>query len=205
MILDLHSIITKHKVRIKGVLHVGGHHGQEHGLYKELKINHVTYFEPVKSNFEILRENVKDDAILYNFALGNFEGSVSMNVEKNNSGQSSSILEPHIHLEHYPNITFDEKEVVEVKMMNNVLINFNNYNFLNIDVQGYELEVLKGSDKILKYIDYILIEVNKVEMYKNCSLVSEIDNFLYNFGFTRKETFWIDESWGDAFYLKKQK
>jgi|688.fasta_scaffold419810_2 FkbM family methyltransferase len=205
MILDLHEIRSRYSLNIKGILHVGGHHGQEQELYDTLKIKNVVYFEPVKSNFEILRQKEKEGLILFNCALGNYEGLVEMNIETNNLGQSSSILEAKIHLEHYPNITFDNKETVEIKMLNNIALDFKKYNLLNIDVQGYELEVLKGSDRILKFIDYIVVEVNKVEMYKNCSLVSEIDNFLYNFGFIRKETFWVDESWGDSFYLKQQK
>jgi FkbM family methyltransferase len=203
MLLDLHSIYSKYSLNIKGVLHVGGHFGQEQDLYNTLKIKNKVYFEPVRSSFKTLSENIKEGATLYNLALGNYEGFVEINIETNNSGQSSSILEPFQHLNQYPNIKFESKELVEIKMMNNIQIDFNEYNFLNIDVQGYELEVLKGCDRILKYIDYIIVEVNKVEMYKNCPLVNELDTFLYNFGFVRKETFWVNNSWGDAFYLKK--
>lgn len=205
MLLNFEELYANHKMNIKGVIHVGGHHGQEHELYTKLRIKNVIYFEPLKKNFEILKSNVPDNSILFNTALGNFEGKVIMNVESNNDGQSSSIMEPHIHLEHYPYIVFDDKEEVEIKMLNNIPIDFNGYNFLNIDVQCYELEVLKGSDRILKFIDYILIEVNKVEMYKNCPLVSGIDNFLYNYGFVRKDSLWVDDSWGDALYIKKTK
>lgn len=205
MLLDFEKLFIDYKLNIKGVIHVGGHHGQEHSLYTKLKIKNIVYFEPLKKNFQILRNNILDNSILYNFALGNYDGKVIMNVESNNDGQSSSILEPHIHLEHYPDIVFDNEEEVEIKMLNNIPLDFNQYNLLNIDVQCYELEVLKGSDRILKFIDYILIEVNKVEMYKNCPLVANIDNFLYNHGFVRKESLWVGDSWGDAFYVKKKK
>lgn len=205
MLLDFEKLVADYKMSIRGVIHVGGHHGQEHELYDKLKIKNVIYFEPLKKNFSILKNNVPDNSMLFNYALGNYEGKVIMNVESNNDGQSSSIMEPYIHLEHYPEIVFDGREEVDVKMLNDIQIDFKYFNFLNIDVQCYELEVLKGSDRILKFIDYILIEVNKVEMYKNCPLVSNIDNFLYNFGFVRKESLWVGDSWGDALYIKNKK
>ena len=48
---------------------------------------------------------------------------------------------------------------------------------MHIDVQGAELEVLKGGQQILKYIDFIWIEVSKVELYENQPLVDEIQEF----------------------------
>ncbi len=53
-----------------------------------------------------------------------------------------------------------------------------NYNFLTIDVQGYELEVFKGSRETMKNIDYIITEVNRDELYKNCARVEQLDKFL---------------------------
>lgn len=205
MLLNLSQLVKKYSMNLKGVLHVGAHHGNEHKTYKELNIQNISYFEPVKKNFQILKKRVSDEANLYNFALGNFEGTALMNIEKFNKGQSCSILEPHLHLSQYPQITFIKKESVKVKILSNLPINFTDYNFLNIDVQGYELEVLKGSDKILEYIDYIIVEVNKVEMYKNCPIVGEIDDYLKKFDFARKKTLWVDGFWGDALYIKKNK
>jgi hypothetical protein len=77
------------------------------------------------------------------------------------------------------------------------------YNFINIDVQGYELEVFKGSYKTLKNIDYIISEVNRAEVYENCPYVGELDSYLQNYNFTRVETNWAGDTWGDAFYIKK--
>ena len=77
------------------------------------------------------------------------------------------------------------------------------FNFINIDVQGYELEVFKGGKKVLESIDYILSEVNNAEVYENCVNVSELDVFLREFGFERVEPNWEGGTWGDAFYIKK--
>ena len=38
---------------------------------------------------------------------------------------------------------------------------------MKLDVQGYELEVLKGSKKLLKNIDFIITEISFKRIYKN--------------------------------------
>ena len=73
---------------------------------------------------------------------------------------------------------------------------------IKIDVEGHELEVLKGAAETLNYVDYILSEVNREELYKDCVLVEELDEFLGAYGFVREETSWGGGSWGDAFYVK---
>ena len=52
-----------------------------------------------------------------------------------------------------------------------------------IDVQGYELEVLKGSRETITNISGILTEVNRDELYSNCDRVEQLDDFLKNFDF----------------------
>ena len=120
-----------------------------------------------------------------------------------NDAQSSSILKPKDHIEEMPWIHFKGTEKVEVKTLDS--FNITGYNFINIDVQGYEMEVFKGGMDTLKNIDYIYSEVNKGELYEGCAQIDELDNFLGEYGFERVETYWPETwyNWGDAFYLKK--
>ena len=73
-----------------------------------------------------------------------------------------------------------------------------------MDVQGYELEVLKGATESLKHIDYLMCEVNRAEVYEECCMIDELDSFLSNYNFKRVETTWDGITWGDAFYVKEQ-
>lgn len=203
MLLDFEQLIAHHQMKIKGVIHIGAHYGQEHNLYRKNNINNIIYFEPLKKNFEVLRQNVDENTVLYNYALGNEEKDVEMFVESNNNGQSSSILEPDLHKEQYPHIVFNEKQIVEMKKLNSFGIDYSKYNFINIDVQGYELEVFKGGTSALPHIDYIISEVNRGNLYKNCAMVEDLDKFLSDFGFVRKDTSWVGGSWGDALYVKE--
>jgi FkbM family methyltransferase len=191
-------------MNIKGIIHIGGHYGQEYDLYRVLNVP-VIFFEPLSNNYRILKDKVKnnDNVQTFQCALGNENKKILMNVETANNSQSSSILKPKKHLEQYPHITFDHTEEVHMFRLDDIEIEKENYNFLNIDVQGYELEVLKGSADVLKNIDYIISEVNRDEVYENCAKVEELDQFLNQFNFKRNETNWMGGIWGDAFYIKK--
>jgi FkbM family methyltransferase len=208
MLLDFNSIVRKYNMKISGVLHIGAHYGEEHSLYKMNNINKIVYFEPLKNNFQVLESKVGGDATLYNIALGQEEKEIEMFVETANNGQSSSILEPVLHLVQYPGILFNDRETVQMKRLDDVIDNSNSeYNFINIDVQGYELEVFKGSTKTLENIDYIIAEINRDEVYKNCAKVNELCEFLGQYGFDLVEENWVDYGkgdWGDGLFVKKR-
>ena len=52
-----------------------------------------------------------------------------------------------------------------------------------MDVQGYELEVLKGSNNLLKIADYLLLEVSENEMYQNQPTEKIIIEYLKDLNF----------------------
>lgn len=204
MVLNFTDLIKKHSLVVKGVLHIGGHRGTEIQSYLDNKIENVLLFEPLSNNFQFLSEKIKNTN--YNamqIALGNFNGNMEMFVEDANSSMSSSLLKPKLHLKQYPHIVFTRKEDVSVKKLDDVEFNRDDYNMINIDVQGYELEVFKGSIKTLKHIDIIYTEINKAELYENCVQIDELDSFLSEHNFKRFDTDWIGGTWGDALYIKQ--
>lgn len=209
MLLDLESLLKVHSLTVKGVIHVGAHFGREYECYKKLNIDKGIFFEPTPSSFEKLKINVVDDGFqLFNKAVGNYNGDVELFVENINQGQSNSILEPTRHLDDYPDIRFeDAKQTAKIVRLDDFIEQPEKFNFLNIDVQGYELEVLKGANTLLENsIDCILSEINFDQLYKNGVNVDELDEYLDKFSFVRVETKWWKKScWGDGFYLKIKK
>jgi FkbM family methyltransferase len=199
MLLNLHSLVKKYDLKISGVVHIGAHFGEEYDLYKSLQINEMLFFEPAKSNFQQLVSRVPKELCI-NKALGNYHGTAFMNIETANLGQSNSILEPELHLQQYPNIIFEGKEEIDVTTLDSY--ETDKFNLINMDVQGYELEVLKGATKTLNHIDYIISEVNIDNVYTDCAKLHEVDAFLRDFGFNRLETNMAGTTWGDAFYAK---
>lgn len=203
MILDLTNLVQKYSLDIKGVLHIGAHHGQEYASYKQLNIFPIVFVEALPHTYNVLIQNVGPECICINVAVGNYEGTVSMYVDEANTGGSSSVLKPKIHLEQYPHIQFPH--LVDVTITKIDTLNIPSCNFINMDIQGYELEALKGASSYLNQVDYLMLEVNRAEVYENCAQIEQIDNYLIQYGFIRVETDWAGYTWGDAFYIKKIK
>lgn len=206
--IDFESIIDKYELKITGVIHVGAHEGQEVYLYEKFKISSIALFEPLPNVYAKLYENYGQKYQTFNVALGNVEGVVTMNIENTNGNKSSSILKPHKHIDYYPHIVFNDTLSVNIQRLDSYTDTLKNYNMLVIDTQGYEMEVLKGGKVFLEKIDYIICEVNQEELYFDCPMVNDIDDFLESYDFSRVETSWSwdNETWGDALYIKnKQK
>lgn len=203
MIISLDTIVRDYNLKIRGVLHIGAHHGQEYADYVKHGIENMIFFEPVKSNFQELVKRLPIGIRCINMALGNESGWMDMYIETANQGQSCSLLEPGTHLKSYPHIQFPTKEAVAVERLDNISFDHSLYNMINIDVQGFELEVFKGAEETLESINIIYTEVNFEKVYKDCALVEDLDRYLSPYGFKRVLTDGRYGTWGDALYLKK--
>ncbi len=205
MIIPLSRMIKDYVLDIQGVIHIGAHYGQEYADYVACGIENMILFEPAKSNYKKLLEVLpeKESIKTFNLALGNETGERMMYVETANQGKSNSLLPPGTHLAMYPRIKFDiqDQEMVKIDKLDNIYFYRGLYNMINIDVQGFELEVFRGAEKTLQSIDIIYTEINLEDVYKGCCQVEDLDDFLKPFGFIRilhKD----NDSWGDALYLK---
>jgi FkbM family methyltransferase len=207
------------RVHVTGVIHVGGYVGEEFGSYKGHGIKHMLFFEPQRRMYELLIRRIAplitdENIIVFNLALGNFNGKKEMYISYDSTdpllpipgSASSSLLTPKKHLTEHPTVKFPTKESVDVRRLDEIFkenkIDPKNFNMMNIDVQGYELEVLKGSVDTLDNIEFIMAEVNNDELYENCTLIDELDSFLSTFNFERKLLDWVCPMWGNAFYVK---
>ena len=207
MLISLTNLFDKYNMNIKGIVHIGAHYGEEIQEYVDNGIQKITVFEPLSRNFDVLTkrmQNVNADIQGHQVALGSKKGTATMFLSSNEA-QSSSILKPKQHLELHPDVSFDGTEEVEVSLLDDYDIGESN--FINIDVQGYELEVFKGGTKTLEKVDYIYCEVNRGEVYEGNAMVEDLDEFLSTYGFERVETKWPETyyTWGDALYIKKEK
>jgi len=200
MLIPLRQLYKDYDLKITGVIHVGAHWAQEHKDYMIVGIPKVAYIEASKPTFDKLcRMHLQGSVTLHHTALADYEGSAEMHIETANQGQSSSLLKPGTHTAHYPGITFPDRETVNVTTLDR--LGLTGYNFLNIDVQGAELLVLKGGPRTLEGVDYIYTEVNREAVYEGCPMIEELDAFLTNFD--RVSTVWTGQGWGDAFYIRK--
>lgn len=198
---------------INGVIHIGAHHGEEALDYSNNGVKKVLWVEANKKMMKHLYDktcNLPIKSQYYCATLSNEDNEeVVLNIT--NNGQSTSILELGTHATQYPHITVQEKIKVRTKKFetlwreNSANINIDDYDFINLDVQGAELKVLEGFGKLYELADFkaIYTEINFEKVYKDCCLVEELDEFLGKFGFIRTLTAAPEGSWGDALYQKK--
>jgi FkbM family methyltransferase len=205
MILSFTNIVKKYNMNISGIIHIGAHQGQEVREYVENGYQDLIMFEPLSENFRILEENLKDmnaNITAHQVALGNEEKNVVMYLSDNGL-LSSSVLKPKVHLQLHPSVGFPGVEEVEMRRLDSFVEETKNFNFINMDVQGYELEVLKGGMETLKHIDYVYCEVNRDELYEGNVFIEDLDKFLSDYSMERVETDWAGTLWGDALYIRK--
>jgi FkbM family methyltransferase len=146
----------------------------------------VVAFEPLPSSFEALQQNTRTTTSITSIqkALGREPGVASFHA--NNRPTTSSLLKTN---EQINQAWFEEqlaeKQVIEVAIStldaeipaNEVL------NILKMDVQGFELEVLKGGIQTLQRTAIVVLEVQNHEFYVGAPKYYELDAWLRDHGF----------------------
>lgn len=175
---------------MNGVVHVGSHIGQEVPMYIEQGRSPIICFEP-----QPLIWNHPETVILVRTALGDESGELEMRIPHHlhdtpeRDTQSASglplIHEMAISIGWTPT-PFDTIQVpitrFDIWAKENEFEN-GSYSFLVIDVQGMELQVLKGFGKYLSGFNEIKIECSHPAIYENGADAVEVVDFLTNNGF----------------------
>jgi FkbM family methyltransferase len=201
----LDKTLKKYKNKISGVIQVGAHIGQEVDKFLKLGDIKIYLFEPQKEALLELKKFEKySNVYIFDFGLGNKNENVEFFKSSNKVGVASSVLKPKLHLEYFPEYEFKIKENIEIRKFST--LKEIDANFLMLDVQGYELEVLKGFNDKLDKIDYIFTEISLEELFEENTLVNDLDAFLSSKNFQRvKTSITSNVPIGDAFYINKLK
>ena len=208
MYIPIHEIISRHKANVKGILHLGAHLGEEAKDYSDAGIKRVIWIEGNPTLMDKLKENVSifPQNKVFNLLVSDKDDThVSFNVTE--FSQSSSILDLGItQAIHGTNII--EKLPLTAYRLDSFFtkknLDIRQYNFVNIDLQGYELIALKSMGALLDKMDWVYAEVNVKRLYKDCALLYQMDHFLLNHKFVRVQTYMTTHYWGDALYKKVQ-
>ena len=169
------------------VLDIGANIGQfARDIRKTGYDRKIISFEPLSEVYDELIKNSLNDKkwkVYPKCAVGNSNSAVTINVSKNLFSSSVlNILDAHV------NSASDSKYIdsylVDQIKLDDIALdeNFNSI-FLKIDVQGYELDVLKGAIKLLDKISLIKVEISYTQLYENSTNWKSLVDFLNNKGF----------------------
>ena len=203
MLISLDELIQKYNIQFKGILHVGAHECEELNDYlRYIPIEKMLWVDALPDKVALCKQKYPG-VLIENAIVSDVIEKVRFNVS--NNGQSSSMLDFGLHSHFHPQVHYIGYFESETKLLKDILPKYDiEYNFLNFDIQGAELKALKGMEEYLNKVDYLYTEVNSDYVYKNCALVTELDEYLLKFGLHRVETQWCgDFRWGDAFYIRK--
>ncbi len=206
--IDFKYLFEKWGIECSGILHCGSSTAQERFIYAELGIPEVIWIEAIPEVFEVAKENLKPfhNQIAINACLSNVDDEEVIFNISNNESQSSSFLELGHHKIIHPEVHYIDSIVLNTirldSLFNLLERDMKHLNFANFDLQGAELLALQGLGKLINQFDYIYLEVNKCEVYKNCATIDQIDDFLSDFERVETGT-WVADSWTDSLYIRK--
>ena len=177
-------------LEFNNVIDVGANNGQFALLINSIFPSKKIYlFEPNKeciNNLEAIFY-LKKNIYKYYFALGQKKMIGELYVTKSND--SSSLLRPALIKDLYNSAQHKSSTKINIEsgdfLNNSIILN----SLLKIDVQGFELEVLKGFKEKLQKFKYILVELSYIELYEKQALFDDVDIYLRKMDFTLKEKY----------------
>lgn len=162
------------------VIDVGASHGQ-FALIANLRWPQarIIAFEPLPDAGAQLKQLLGEHVDLRPFAVGAHPGRATLRISR--ADDSSSLLQiGRRQIETFPGTEeVDSLDVQVVALADELGRSLSRDWLLKIDVQGYELEVLRGAEPILGRVREVYVECSFEELYDGQPLAPEIIDFLY--------------------------
>lgn len=167
--------------------HIGADSVEFARLFPDVTIH---AFEPIPDLYASLVRNTRrwPQIHCYPLALSNRNGPQTMHVSGGASDASSSLLTPRCHAIDHPDVRFDRACTVECQTLDTwtQTNGVQNIQFLWLDMQGFELSVLRSGTTVLEKVLAIHAEVSTRETYAGAALYPELKEWLGARGFVPK-------------------
>ncbi len=158
---------------VQVILDVGANIGNHSIYWSQLNnVNKIIAFEPVPKTFKLLKKNITHNNIskveIHQLALGKKDGFATIDKEDSNNLGATSLR-------------FVEDET-DIKIMpGDVFLSDKNYSIdlVKIDVEGFEINVLKGLKQTIdQYKPILWVEINLDNLKKVLSLINKQGYFI---------------------------
>ncbi len=182
--LELLELMKRHPPTV--IYDIGAHLGTWSQLAKAVvPTARIHAFEPLAVHREGFRAATKDvpDIHLHEVALGAQAGAVAMQVT--NLSDASSLLEVAGPSREMFGVTREREEEVRMVRLDDYVsqTHIARPDLMKLDVQGYEIEVLRGGEACLRQCRFVILEVSFVEFYRGQALFHDVVRFMHERGF----------------------
>jgi len=150
----------------------------------------IQAYEPLAAEAAVYRaiHGAQPGIELHELALGDKEGSADLHIS--GRADSSSLLpigELQTHC--FPGTAEIGTKRVRVATLDSLPAHWLNARraLLKLDVQGFELNVLRGATAALRNCAFVYVECSEVPLYAGQALRPDIENFLQTQGFVQRE------------------
>ena len=158
----------------KGVLHIGAWDAWEAKQYAHVCGNNSIFLEANPNSYERFKNEIEQfGQRIYNLAAWNVDDlEMDLYCPPHNPDSSSLV-------ERIGN-PIKTKTITIKTLFERENLSFNDYDLLNIDTEGAELQVLEGIGEEIKNFQYIIIEVSDLGSESDLA----VTNYITNMGFS---------------------
>jgi len=201
---NFYPFLLKH---ITGIIHIGAHLCEEAPQYIDNFFLNQSDILWIEANPLLVQEqsNINSQTKIFNLVCGKKETKSSFYIS--NFSQCGGLYKlSKEHLDCFPNIKQVDQVEVQTTPLDNFIDDLTNhldkdkkkefkqkYNTLVISVNGAELDVLKGCEKQLEFVDYVFIRGYNYKLYDPTFTMSELEGWMGVNGFSKEKSVLINE------------
>jgi FkbM family methyltransferase len=160
------------------IIDIGAYTGEWTKEIKQIFPNAAVLMIEAQSQKETALKQVKNTLSNVQYAITLLGADDNQLVTFNELETASSVLAEH----HQTNATATQKPLKKL----DTLLSENGFGYpdlIKLDTQGYELEILKGGSLALQKAEVVLMEVSLLDIHKNCPLIHDVINFMFDHHF----------------------
>lgn len=147
-------------------------------------LQHVVFFEPQRKFYQQLQDISLPgvSTVIYPYGLGEKEETLTI---EGGTSSASFLKSTDAQNFYFPNSLQSESESVEIKVLDKIYQNdgLPNPDLIKLDVQGFELNVLRGGINTVLKAKCLVVELSFRQFYRNQPSVWEVFKFLEENGY----------------------